>query len=74
MGKNKENSLVIIEVCSSRNEIEFTFRLFQMKGVDHLSMYWNTQCKSRINLSFEHVIVHTKTFSSLFYSFNLILE
>lgn len=41
-------------------ENRFLFQLSQIKGVDHLSIYWNTHCKSRLNLSFQSVIVHPK--------------
>ena len=35
-----------------------------MKGVDHLSIYWNTHCESRINLPFDRVIVCISLFIS----------
>ncbi|CAF3407571.1 unnamed protein product [Rotaria socialis] len=44
IGRTKENSLVI----------------FKMKQINSLSLYWNTQCKSRIDMSFDDVVEDLK--------------
>jgi len=37
-----------------------------MQKMQGLSLYWNTQCQSRINLSFEEIIVRFIHLNSLF--------
>ncbi|CAF2072620.1 unnamed protein product [Rotaria magnacalcarata] len=44
IGRTKENSLVI----------------FKMKQINSLSLYWNTQCKSRVDMSFDDVVEDLK--------------
>ncbi|UJR32361.1 hypothetical protein I4U23_019824 [Adineta vaga] len=44
IGRNKENSTVI----------------FKMKEMHALSLYWNTKCKSRIDMSFDDVVKDLK--------------
>ncbi len=56
IGKTKENSLIIFKVYLSLI-VDFNLLFFQLEKIHFFSIYWNTKCQSRLNLSFEYIIV-----------------